>query len=179
MKTKILVVRPYFNKYKHLNQDQRIYIANRIKQWASLRQIARELSISHSTISRELKRNSIYKWRWIVIYDPFEAQKNYFERRIVASAKRRLFNKYPHIFKTIENLLIKYKRSPIQISWRLNLELNISISPPTIYRRIRIYRPDLQIYLRHKRHPPKNDLNIVIGLKLNEVTFIEEHLEII
>jgi len=59
MKTKILVVRLYINKYKHLNQEQRIYIANRIKQWASLRQISRELNVSHSTISRELKRNFI------------------------------------------------------------------------------------------------------------------------
>ena len=75
MKTKILVVRPYIKHYKHLNQEQRIYIANRIKQWASLRQIARELNVSHSTISRELKRNSTDKWRWIIVYDPFDAHK--------------------------------------------------------------------------------------------------------
>jgi len=155
MKTKILVVRPYIKHYKHLNQEQRIYIANRIKQWASLRQIARELNVSHSTISRELKRNSTDKWRWFVVYDPFDAHKNYLERRYTASAKHRLFNKYPNIFKTIENLLVNYKRSPIQISWRLKLELNFNISPPTIYRRIRLYRSDLQIHLRHKRHPPK------------------------
>ena len=151
----ILVVRHYSNHYHHLNQYQRFYIARRIKERSSLRQIARELDISHSTISRELKRNSIDKWRWILVYDPKIAHESYIKRRFKASAKRRLFNKYPHIFKTIEYLLIHRRRSPIQISWRAKLEGKFSISPPTIYRRIRRFRPDLQQFLRFKRHPPK------------------------
>ena len=155
MKTKILVVQSDNKKYHHLNQEQRVYIAKRIKEWASFRQIGRELGISHSTISREIKRNSIDKWWDVYVYDPLKAQEFYIQRKRKASRKRKLSNKHPKIFKQIEQLLIKRKWSPIQIAWRMRIELNFSISPPTIYRRIRKDKPELQIYLRHKRHPPK------------------------
>jgi len=155
MKTKILVVQTDNKKYHHLNQEQRVYISKRIKQWASFRQIWRELGVPHSTISREIKRNSIDKWRGIYVYDPFKAQELYIQRKRKAAKKRKLSNKYPKLFKQIEYLLVNRKWSPIQIAWRLKLELNFSISPNTIYRRIRKDKPQLQIYLRHKRHPPK------------------------
>jgi len=93
MKKGILVVLLDNKSYTHLNQEQRKYIAKRIKEGASFRQIWRELGISHSTISREFKRNSIDKWRNIYVYDPLPAHSKYLQRRLVASAKRRLFNK--------------------------------------------------------------------------------------
>lgn len=181
MKTKILVVQSYTNKYKHLNQDQRIYIAKRIKDWASFRQIANELGISHSTISREIKRNSLDKWRGEYIYDPKIAHQNYLSRRLQASAKRRLFIKFPHIFHKIKYLLINYKWSPIQISWRIKLELNINISPSTIYRRIRFFEPNLQVYLRHKHHPPKKwkKSSYRHKIKWKHISKISERKEII
>jgi IS30 family transposase len=155
MKTKILVVQTDNNNYHHLNQEQRIYIAKRISKWISLRQIWRELGVHHSTISKEIKRNSIDKWRGVHVYDPFKAQEIYTNCKRKAAKKRKLSIKYPNLFKLIEQLLTKRNWSPIQIAWRLKLELNFSISPNTIYRRIRNDKPKLQIYLRYKRHPPK------------------------
>ena len=155
MKKNILVVLPDNKSYTHLNQEQRKYIAKRLKENASYRQIASELWVSHSTISREINRNSIDKWRWKYIYDPLIAHMKYIQRRLITSAKRRLFNKYPKLFEIIEIFLKEYNWSPQQISWRLKLESNITVSYTTIYRWIRLYRDDLEIYLRFKSHPPK------------------------
>ena len=50
--------------YKQLNQEQRYTIAQLLKRGASLREIARTIEVSVSTVSREIKRNkSKYTYR--------------------------------------------------------------------------------------------------------------------
>lgn len=50
--------------YKQLNQEQRYTIAQLLKREASLREIARTIEVSVSTVSREIKRNkSKYTYR--------------------------------------------------------------------------------------------------------------------
>ncbi|MBF0945350.1 MAG: helix-turn-helix domain-containing protein [Alloprevotella sp.] len=52
--------------YKQLNQEQRYTIAQLLKRRASLREIARTIQVSVSTVSREIKRNkSKYTYRTV------------------------------------------------------------------------------------------------------------------
>ncbi len=43
--------------YSHLNKTERTLIKDWKNQWFSLREISRRLNRSHTTISRELRRN--------------------------------------------------------------------------------------------------------------------------
>jgi IS30 family transposase len=56
---------------RYLSEDERIYIADRLLVWESLRSIARDLGRSPATISREVTRNRPDSRR----YHPFRAQK--------------------------------------------------------------------------------------------------------
>lgn len=62
--------------FNHLNQEKRIEIYSYLKQGLSYRKIASILEVSHSTISREIARNSIDYWREVYKYKPLYAEKN-------------------------------------------------------------------------------------------------------
>ncbi|MFI8769399.1 IS30 family transposase [Streptomyces sp. NPDC053792] len=66
---------------KHLRELDRIHIADRLREKASIRAIAAELGRSPSTISREVRRNRTVladgRWR----YRPYSAQRRADERR--------------------------------------------------------------------------------------------------
>ena len=65
----------------HLTQKERIKIYGYLQMGLSLSKIWRHLWRSHTTISREIKRNSIDKGWWKLVYCPIEAEKRRLERR--------------------------------------------------------------------------------------------------
>ncbi|AKP72707.1 Transposase, IS30 family [Piscirickettsia salmonis] len=54
--------------YRHLNEKDRFYIEQRLSEGDSLRSIARALGFSPSTISREIKRHTPRKRRYLGRY---------------------------------------------------------------------------------------------------------------
>ncbi len=68
-------------KYKQLTLAKRYHISTLIKQGYKQGEIAKEIGVSPSTISRELKRNSDGK------YSPELAQINY-HKRVISKNKR-------------------------------------------------------------------------------------------
>ncbi|MFC8263296.1 IS30 family transposase [Streptomyces sp. NPDC057291] len=60
---------------RYLNEAERIHIADRLREKASIRQIAAELDRSPSTISREIRRNHRPMPRGGFTYQPFHAHR--------------------------------------------------------------------------------------------------------
>ena len=111
-------------KYKQLNLMKRYQILALIKEGFNYTQIANNIGVNKSTISREIKRNSIDD-----IYNPDSASIKVFKRH-------RYKNKYTKMTKAIETYIRKYlkiKWTPEQISNRLKIDKNLSLSHETIY----------------------------------------------
>lgn len=74
---------PRLGPFRYLREPDRIHIADRLREKASIRTIARELGRSPSTISREIRRNGMPlrgdATRWA--YRPYSAQARADERR--------------------------------------------------------------------------------------------------
>ena len=87
-------------KYKQLTLSKRYHISTLIKQGYKQKDIALEIGVSESTISRELKRNSFGK------YNAEEAQIEHFKRQ-------KSKNKRKSITKSIE----KYIREKLKLDW--------------------------------------------------------------
>jgi len=116
--------------YNHLTIDERCCIYNFVNSGLSIREIAKAMQRSPSTISRELKRNSHSISH---IYYPEAAKRKYQERRKKCH-KEKIKND-----KIIEYISkkIQLRWSPEQISHRECKEIDISIpSTATIYRMI-------------------------------------------
>ncbi|MBM4792524.1 IS30 family transposase [Streptomyces sioyaensis] len=65
---------PPSGQSRYLRTDERIYIADRLREKASVRQIAAELGRSPSTVSREIRRNRTDGSRGLWHYRPYAAQ---------------------------------------------------------------------------------------------------------
>ena len=94
--------------YKQLNQEQRYTIAQLLKRGVSLREIARTIEVSVSTVSREIKRNKS-KYTYRAAYAHMLARERI--RRFTADLKLRAEE------------LLRYKQWSLeQIVGRLRLE---------------------------------------------------------
>jgi len=111
-------------KYTHLTLDERCIIAGLKSIKTSIRQIAKKLNVSASTISRELKRNSKND-----VYTASKAEKRCSKRR-KSSVKPRVLT--PEIRAKIIYGLSQY-HSPEQISGSLGKQ-GIKVSHETIYK---------------------------------------------
>lgn len=111
-------------KYTHLTLDARCLIAGLKSTKTSIRNIAKALNVSASTISRELKRNSQND-----VYTASKAEKRYRKRR-KNSVKPRVLT--PKIRAKIIYGLSRY-HSPEQISGSLRKQ-GIKVSHETIYK---------------------------------------------
>lgn len=139
-------------KYKHLNIDERDYLAVLKGKGLGLRAIARELKRSPATISRELKRNappirSNY-------YLPHRAHQRYVVRNQQRAQRFRLKTKSIRAYVTRQ---LKRGWSPEQISGRLvHLKSSPTISLESIYQWIYSEAIDLAVYLvrHHRRRLP-------------------------
>ncbi len=73
---------------KHLTQEERIEIYVFLSQNLSYREIWKRLWRPHSTISKEIKRNSIWcKKTWWTVYKPIKAEEQRINRRYKANYK--------------------------------------------------------------------------------------------
>jgi transposase, IS30 family len=131
--------------YKHVTRDLRSQIYALLARGISMREIARQLGLNVSTISREIHRNS-----GVNGYSLEESDKKSKDRKTQASRGSRKIVGWVKD-KVIEWLKLRW--SPDQISGRLKLDHKICISRETIYQMIRIDKKQggtLYQYLRHK-----------------------------
>ena len=129
--------------YKQLTMTQRYQIEALMKEALSLRAIGRNLGVSHTTISREIRRNSLDDGE----YNANSASISTRIRYQLKPKNKRLSKK--HISYIREHL--KKGWSPEQISGRMVLDGLTSISHETIYQYIyRKSNQELHQYLRHK-----------------------------
>lgn len=131
------------NKYQHLTKDDRIAIAALKVSGLGIRKIARQLGKSASTISRELKRNSVPDSS----YGYSLAHSLSRERRKTANQTRKKITEGSNLEKYILKKLKLYW-SPAQISGRLQLEQKLTLSHQTIYEYIYCNQSKLKQYLR-------------------------------
>ena len=112
--------------YKQLNQEQKYTIAQLLKRRASLREIARTVEVSVSTVSREIKRNK-GKHTYRAAYTRMLAR------------ERIEWRQHPRRFTEDLRLrseeLLRYKQwSPKQIVGRLRLEELKMVGKSTLYK---------------------------------------------
>lgn len=122
------------NKYRHLNERDRIFLRIMLEKRYPKNKIAEILGVHRSTIYRELKRNSFKPWcHNIDIYWNDTADQNYLDRR----KRVRKIDKDSNLKDYVHSRL-KSGWSPWQIEGRLKLENagQCIISHETIYRYI-------------------------------------------
>lgn len=115
--------------YRHLTYEQRCHIYALLKRNISQNQIAKDLKVHQSCISREIKRNKgkyCYKYK--------QAQEKSKERRYKASSKTKKMT--PDITLFVEQKLCEQQWSPEQISGYMKNNMNISVSHERIYQYI-------------------------------------------
>ncbi len=139
----------------HLTQEERVEIYVFLREWVSLRGIGRRLWCPHSTISKEIKRNSVFcPTTWWTKYKPLDANKKSIKRRYAANQKHIILRKDYKQRELLEKILIEKWSSwwPDEILWRMRLELRKpTVSITTFYRFIREDKPSLQRHLRYKQ----------------------------
>lgn len=119
------------SQYHHLSITEREKILVLRIGGKKLHEIAREMGRSVSTISRELKRNTLSKQG----YSAVEAEKAYHKRRKNCKRQKLLSNK--ELYRLVKRLFLEQQWSPEQIAQRLAYEESeYRISYTTIYRGI-------------------------------------------
>jgi len=133
----------------HLTYEERCHIQAHLKSEKSMREIAKSLGCSHTTVIREINRNGGYE-----SYRQEKAQASANHRQAKSKYKNRKIT--DEIKLVITMLLEKEQWSPVQISGRLKKDSNISISHETIYKFVwedKAYGGKLYKHLRHKAKP--------------------------
>lgn len=143
-------------RYRRLNINEREEISRHIAVGASIRQIARHVKRSPSTISREIKRNDVVDR---IYYRAVFAQQR--SRRVVRQIHQsRKLDKNPRLREAVFYYLAK-KWSPEQIAKRLKIlypsDMLMRISHETIYSYLYVLprgalKQEILSYLR-RRHP--------------------------
>lgn len=143
-------------KYKHFSIEERELIQTMWWERKSMRDIAKVLGRSHTSISREMKKNFPPEHK---VYAPRLAQKRAVEKRKERGRKDRLKNE------EIRSYVVKHLKrrwSPEQISMRIKIDLGLKISHEAIYQYVysrvcngsnltRTNMEDLRPYLRRRR----------------------------
>ena len=134
-------------KYTQLTAEERYHIYTMKKQSMSLRQIAKGMGRCHTSLSREIRRNkgeNGYRYK--------QAQKKAMARHKTKSKAIKLTEELTLYVRE----KIKQHWSPEQISGRLLIEKDVSLSHETIYQFILKNKRkggDLYRYLRHQAKP--------------------------
>ena len=144
-------------RYKHLTIEEREHIQQGLWQKKSLQTIAKEISRSPSSISREISRN-LPPERYL--YTPRLAQERALKKRKSRGREDRLKNDLVRSY-VVSHLKLRW--SPEQISHRIEEDIQETISHEAIYQYIyhQIHRQgygylkpdcqDLRIYLRRRK----------------------------
>ena len=154
--------------YKHLSSEERFYIEQRIAGGIkSYRAIAIELNRSHTTISREIRKNTDIMFRF---YSGLRAHN-------ISKARRYMVK--PRVIDSIKDVVKQYifnqlalRSSPEQIVGRLKKDTGIRISYSSLYRYIKQDKNDggkLYLNLRHgkTKRKPSSKNNTIIKNKAN------------
>ncbi|MXW44079.1 MAG: IS30 family transposase, partial [Candidatus Dadabacteria bacterium] len=112
--------------YKHLAQEERFLIHHYLQEGYSLRKIARILGRSHSTISREIRRNKGNRGYRHKQADQFAKRR----RREASSVPRKMTQEH---WAMVENRLVNKHWNPDQISGRFHRDGVVSVSAKWIY----------------------------------------------
>ena len=122
--------------YHHLSHQERAVLMIDLESGRSLRQLSTILQRSASTLSRELKRNSMT----VDSYNANAASCAYHRRRLNSVKPQKLATNRP-LIDIVHGHLINDKWSPEQISARLKIEENeaLQVSHETIYSHIYAY----------------------------------------
>lgn len=142
--------------YKHLTSEQRYYIEVSLHNGISQKDIAKNINVSESTVSREIKRNKNKQGK----YSSRIAQELSMERAERMSGNRAIHHE---VKKKAELLLREEQWSPKQISGYLSLQ-GCNISHETIYAIIRQDKAtggDLYKNCRHKLKHRKRPVGMV------------------
>ena len=116
--------------YNHLTLVEREKIMYFRAQNYTISEIATLLQRNKSTISRELKRNSVNGF-----YQPVSAQSKYDQRREACRPHKRLDD--PELCQLVKDKFLEQQWSPEEIAGRLALEHHTNlVSYTTIYREI-------------------------------------------
>ena len=76
-----MMVHTQRNGFRQIKQEERVEIYTLLREGLSCRQIAKKLERSHTTISREITRNSVDQAWKDPIYKPVEAEKKKHDRK--------------------------------------------------------------------------------------------------
>lgn len=134
-------------QYNQLTAEERYHISVMLKRNESLRSIAKGMGRSHTTLSRELNRNTGKRG-----YRPKQAQ---IKANIRHQSKPKRVKMDSELTSYIEEKL-KLHWSPEQIAGRLAIEKDVSLSHETIYQFILNNKRnggELYRYLRHQAKP--------------------------
>ena len=115
--------------YKHLAQEERFLIHHYLQEGYSLRKIARILGRSHSTISREIRRNKGNRGYRHKQADQFAKRR----RREASSVPPKMTKEH---WAMVEDRLVSKHWSPDQISGRFHRDEVVSVSAKWIYNHI-------------------------------------------
>lgn len=132
--------------YNHFTQEQRIWLSALHKKGFTQKEIAREIGMSQSSISRELNRNKDPNKNYHAGHAKRLAQK----RKLKANQELRRIENDPWLKKYITRKL-KIYWSPEQIAGRVRLDHNVIVCHETIYKYIYNKRSDLKRYLRCRK----------------------------
>jgi IS30 family transposase len=133
---------------KQLSEDERIEIRRLLKDWKKHDEIGFSLCRSQSTISREIKDNSING-----DYHPLRAEKLSRQRRIDANVANSKLLRNKNLREKIIGKLCSEDEdwSPDTIVWRLKKEKQEYVCTGTIYKYIYKHEPWLRKFLRYKK----------------------------
>ena len=127
-------VLPVGPRTRYLSLDERLYIADRMRERATIRAIAEELARSPSTVSRELERN---RHPTNLRYRPYAAQERAIRRRRRPKTRKVYAN--PALLRIVQAGLEK-RWSPEQIVQRLRHDypdrLDLHVSHEAVYQAI-------------------------------------------
>jgi len=148
--------------YLHLTYEQRCQIYALLQSAHSQADIARQLGVTRSTVSRELARNAGARG-----YRFKQAHATAARRRQQASNRPRKMT--PYVVALIERIMTQQQWSPEQIAGRLAREGIVSVSHETIYQHVWKDKKDggnLHLHLRHngKKYHKRQSRNSGRGL---------------
>lgn len=140
--------------YTHFKKTDRLEISILLKKGYSIRAISKALGKDHSSVIREIRRNTVCGE-----YDPIKAQNKSSTRRRHSKYQGMKVRKSP-VIETYVHEKMKTEWSPEIIAGRLKLDKGISIKADSIYKYLySSYGDQLCRYLKykqnHRRRRPK------------------------
>ena len=140
-------------RYKHFSKTDRLEISVLLKKDYSIRDIAGALERNPSSVSREIKRNSVQGR-----YDPHKADHRAYVKRYHAKYQGMKIREHPKLEIYVrEKIQPPFHWSPEQIAGRWNKETGMKLNADTVYKYLySSYGNYLCTYLKYKRYKKRN-----------------------